>query len=215
MRRFTLRHTILAVAALAATTAGTTVAVAQLSGSDAADPLQRPNAVITQIDADQLAAFGVLRGESGAAADFTPAAADLVANGLGPDVGASAELSRRAGTASDGTPLFVVPGDGWLCLVSGDGGGGCNRTAEVLAGYGLTLQRHGDVVALQGIVPDGVSAVDVTGGADAAHLTATANVWSARLTFDPESVHWTGADGTAHDVPVSVPADLPTGPPPG
>lgn len=215
MRRSTLHRTAAAVTAAAVLGGGGAAAVAQLSGSEPAEPQARPNAIITEVDADQLAAFGVLRGESGAAADLTPEAAALVDTGLGPDVGASATLARDAGQAPDGTELYVVPGQGWLCLVTGDGGGGCNRTADVIAGYGLTLQRQGDLVAIAGLVPDGVSAVEIRGPDASAVVDVSANVWSGDVPFAPTSVRWTDADGPVHDIPVSVPADLPTGPPAG
>lgn len=215
---FSTRRGPLAVAAVVLALVGcSAVAVAQLSGADAADPLQRPNTAITAVEADQAASFAVLRGDAGSPATLSEAASGLVERGLGPDVGASATLARAAVQGVDGYDRYVVPGHGWICLVSADGHGGCNRTAAVASGYGLGAYRDGDVTVLEGLVPDGASAVEVVGGAGSAVLqvAAQANVWTARVTFTPASVRWTGADGVPHDVPVGQTPGGPVGPVPG
>lgn len=218
MRRhgiFTTRRARSAIAiSLCATAAGSAVAAAQLAGSDTADPEQRPNAELTAIQTAQSEDFAVLRGDAGSAATLSPAATALLSRVLTGDVGASAALARYARTGVDGEARYVVPGRGWICLVSDAGRGGCNRTAAVVEGYGMGAYRTGAGTVLEGVVPDGVSAVEVVGdGAASAQVSVQANVWTASVTFTPTAVRWIGADAVVHEVPVG-PVPAPGGPPP-
>jgi hypothetical protein len=194
---------------------GSAVAVAQLAGSDTADPGQRPNPELTAVQPEQAASFAVLRGEAGSSATLSSEAAALLSRQLTDDVGASDTLSRFARTGVDGEARYVVPGRGWICLVSAEGRGGCNRTPAVVDGYGLGAYRTGNATVLEGLVPDGVPAVEVTGaGGASSPATVQANVWTASVTFTPTAVRWTGADNVLHEVPVG-PVPEPGGPPPG
>jgi hypothetical protein len=217
MRRHLLKGA--ALLASAATLSGVAGASEALTPAAPAPP---PPAVphehaatpVTAADSAQLATLGVLR-RAAQAGDAVPERVRThVAEALGPDVGANADLARRALRTASGEDVYVIPGRGWVCLASSAGPAGCTPTDQVAAGYAVSLQRLvSGAVRIGGLVPDGVARVTVRGTAgETASAEVSGNAWRAELGFTPADVSWARAGAAEVSVPVYVPADdLPNG----
>jgi hypothetical protein len=204
---------VVAIASLAGS-AGATEALAPAAPAPpaAADPHVHAAQPVGAADSAQVAQLAVLR-RAGRSEDAVPESVRAtIANGLGPDVGANPGLARRALRTALGEDLYVVPGRGWVCLVSSGGPAGCTPTDQIAQGYAVTLQRVPSGIRLGGLVPDGVSTVTIRGAAgESATATADGNAWRADVAFEPASVAWTRA-GTSGEVsvPVYAPPPAPT-----
>ncbi|HWI72534.1 MAG TPA: hypothetical protein VNT55_11295, partial [Baekduia sp.] len=138
-----------------------------------------------------------------------------LAAGATPDLGANAALARRALSTALGEELYVVPGRGWVCLTSTAGAGMCTPTDQIAAGYAVGLQQIPSGYRLSGLVPDGVTRVEVRGAGGATAATeVSGNAWRADVAFAPARVAWTGGAGEV-SVPVFPPPQAPTAPPGG
>jgi hypothetical protein len=165
-------------------------------------------------DQSQLALLGVLRRDREPSDAVSAGTLSHVDATLGPDVGANPALARRALRTGFGEDLYVVPGRGWVCLASSDGPANCTPTDRLDQGYAVALQRIPSGFRLGGLVPDGVTQVQVRGAAgQTATVMAESNAWRADVGFEPSSVAWTRAgDASEVSVPVYVPAAAPTAP---
>lgn len=181
-----------------------------------ADPARRAATPVAAVDARQLAMLGVLRRPLAPGDDLPASAKAMIADGSGPDLGANPALARLALTTSLGEKLYVVPAQGWVCLTSSAGTGGCTPTDQVGEGYGVGLSGIPSGYRVAGLVPDGVSRVVVRGPTETATATATPanNAWQVDVTFEPTAVAWTGPAGEKI-VPVHVPPASDGAPPVG
>jgi hypothetical protein len=201
----TVRRSVIktvAVVAAAGSVAG--VAVAATSGSEPAVPPERSATVVTAVDADQAALLGALRRPATAADDLSAGARDTVARGSGPALGANPELGRLGLTTPLGEHLYLVPAQGWVCLVSSTSSESCTPTDQLAAGYAVGLRVIPSGYRLAGMVPDGVDQVDVRGSSTSVTVTVGENAWEADVAFAPTSVAWTGPAGE-QVVPVAPP----------
>jgi hypothetical protein len=132
--------------------------------AQADDPSAAPPTSTTPVPAThaQKTAFAVLdRAASTAdtANDLVTALADEAERGFAP------EDARVVGSTSDG-PIWLVPANGALCLAledTGDGSLGATcEPSEAVITRGITV---GDQATVYGLVPDGVTSVDVTDSA--------------------------------------------------
>jgi hypothetical protein len=180
----------------------------------AAVPGERSATPIGAVDERQSGELAVLR-RAATQADALPAALKaMIAAGSGPDLGANPALARLALTTRLGEKLYVVPAQGWVCLASAGGAGGCTPTDQIGEGYSVGLQPIPSGYRVQGIVPDGAGRVEVRGADAVATAQPSGNVWEADVTFEPKTVAWTGGEGEKV-VPVFVPSeDGPAAPPP-
>lgn len=127
--------------------------------------------------------------------------------------GSNGDLARESGAGPDGTRIFVVPGNGAVCVVadgsiSGQGdvaAGGCADLDDAAAGrfvhgtYGGPFSGAHEVLAY-GLVPDGVSTVELRNGAgEKLRVAVVGNVYAARIgAASPVTVHF---GDTAVEVP--------------
>jgi hypothetical protein len=128
--------------------------------------------------------------------DLVTRLADAAQRGFAPDD------ARVVGTAGAG-PIWLVPANGALCLAledSGDGSLGAScEPSEVVITRGVTV---GDGSTVYGLVPDGVTSVDVI---DDGNTTTTVDLDPGnsvyRLNTGPVTVTLDGPDGmTSFDV---------------
>jgi hypothetical protein len=129
-----------------------------------------------QVSSAQKAAFGVLRATKARAAETLPSdvehALDVTAAHL-PIVPSQV----RALVTADGTKLWLVPGDGELCVAAEDSAGlglVCAKEKQALTDGVALVQRSrtGGDDELYGVLPDGYSAIAATHDAAAADKTA-------------------------------------------
>lgn len=151
--------------------------------------------------------FGVLR-RARRASDAMPRSARVLAND--PDTpntsGSNGEHARDSGAGPKGTRIFVVPGNGAVCVVAdapepgGDGDiatGGCADLSDAEAGrfvhgtYGGPFSGSNEVLAY-GLVPDGVPSVVIENGVgNRRRVDVTGNVYAARIPDEaPVTVHF-------------------------
>jgi hypothetical protein len=190
---------ILGIVGLALSSAGVVLAVSTDGSSSppASDAhlITRPQPAAVQPGLARR--FGVLRRER-RASDAMPRSARVLAND--PDTpnttGSNGGLGRDSGAGPKGTRIFVVPGDGAVCVVADapePGGssdiatGGCADLSAAEAGtfvhgsYGGPFSAADEVLAY-GLVPDGVSAVAIENGAgEKRSVDVTGNVYAARI----------------------------------
>lgn len=190
--------------------AGTSSSPAPSPGMDVAQ--QTPMA--TSISTQQRAAFAVLRRDS-VGTDALPAStAEQVSNSLSVKRGGmNTGLARRA--AADAGTVWVVPGQGYTCLLIADvtaqpgatdvpaGSTGCMKDDDATAGkmvmseqYNATHPRHEFVV---GLVPDGVEqATAQLSDGSAQTLAVHDNVYTADfIGVTADTVSFTAPNGDA------------------
>ena len=138
--------------------------------------------------------------------DALPAPQDRDRDPVARATGANPALARRVSFGALGD-AWVIPADGGICLQSQ--GGGCDLDVDghppyiQMLGGGLD---HPGVYHITGVVPDGVSTVDLhlyDGTTDA--LTVSQNVYMADVTQGIASTTFTLANGTT----VTLPGDSP------
>ena len=202
------RRARLAAAALlgGVLTAAASAAVAA-SSADTSAPLLDPQAPVSAAQSDQTSSFGVLRGAQ--------APVDAFAGSAQPAGGANPQLARSVAVPTSALStgrVWVVPGNGVLCLRVIDPAGGegwtCSTTAAARAG-GLvgtiahSLDGGGPVFAF-GLVPDGVGKVTIDGpGGAATTLSVSNNVYATTVAATPVSVRFSAAGGEVATVPLT------------
>jgi hypothetical protein len=138
--------------------------------SEAASQPAKQVAAISAVQPEQRAAFGLLRG----APEELPGTvkAMLASEGHGLNFG----LAQKATPAGSPNPVWVTPGDDWICVfveLEGSGATSCDTTAGAVSnGVDLALAApagDGEAAGIQstvGIVPDDVEAVRFPGNAN-------------------------------------------------
>lgn len=164
---------------------------------------------VASADAAQRRAFGILRRTRSSGDALTGEGARVVAMGAQSAVAANPSLSQDALTTPSGTTLWVVPGDGAVCLVSSAGSDMCNTTEQAQAGYVAGVEPVGlSGYRVQGMVPDGVTGTTLELADGSTRRTdVTANVYAFEIPgdgLDIRAVSWSDEDGV-HRIPLGVP----------
>jgi len=175
------------VAALAIAAVGGPVAVTLAQADDPPPPAPPTSTVPVAATSEQKDAFAVL--------DRSPNAADE-ANGLIVQLAAAASRgfdadgARVVGATATG-PIWLVPANGALCLAledtSDDSVGASCEPSDAVITRGITV---GDGTTVYGLVPDGVTAVDVT---DDNNTTTTVEISSGTSVYALDTGHVTVA----------------------
>ena len=206
----------------AALTAGLIYAAAALSQSDppvsnlpATPPVAQLERETAQAVVPELAgSFGVLRRAAtardrlptGLATMVTSAPSDLTKSGQ-TKLGANVALSRRVAGTPEGGAVYVVPGNGSLCIATirpeGRGLSCATELDEVLReGINQTQAaiRGVDGRRISGVVPDGIVGVRIVRAADLpVEVAVTENGFSADVSGEPTSLEYIGASGAVVD----------------
>jgi hypothetical protein len=152
-------------------------------------------APVSAVQPEQRAAFGLLRGASEELPGTVKAM--LASEGHGLNFG----LAQNATPAGAPNPVWVIPGDDWICVfveLEGSGAASCDTT-EGAVGNGIDLAvaapaGDGEAAGIQstvGIVPDDVEAVRFPGnarGPEKASLDGNAYYVSGGSQGQPELV---------------------------
>lgn len=137
-----------------------------------------------------------------------------------PESGANAALSRLARRSPSGMPMYVIPSQEGLCVLTvGGSQRGC-VTAEAIEGGETTeavLCEPGALPAneieISGILPDGVTqSVVMLSNGETAPLNVIGNVYVANFPRSgplPVAIDWM-ANGTRHSADAHVPAGVST-----
>lgn len=148
--------------------------------------------------------FGVLRRAQGPG-DAVPAeAARVIGEGDAAFFGANPRLARFAQRTASAS-LYLVPANGHVCLVSVTAAGSgmtCSSVDQAAAGYLIQTERVGaEGVRVQGVMPDGVEKVKVTGNRDSEGVVQ-GNAYSVDFSENPGDLTWTGTNGAPHRLAV-------------
>jgi hypothetical protein len=199
-RRALRRSPWIALAAAALAALATLGAVR--SGADATSDV-RAAAAPTASSHDPAARFGILR-RPATGNDAMPSQVASTVTGasrIGPDTG----LARRAAAPASAGALWAVPAATGLCVARYADVVAeqmCASTEDAVAGLmiattgGRAAGLPDDQRLLYGIVPDGVSAVDLTlADGTKTRLAVTDNTFTARIAPVAGTVAWDGPDG--------------------
>jgi hypothetical protein len=155
---------------------------APLTGGGGAGETKQP---VASVPGDLESSFGVFRRPRGAHDVLPRSAAAFPATEPSP-TGENTRYSRRAATLPAGGALYVVPGDGAVCvfLAAAPGGsGGCGPTGRAIRGE-WTHASAGSAVGLgagdqviYGLSPDGVDNVRVDVDGNRRTVVVEDNVW--------------------------------------
>jgi hypothetical protein len=150
---------------------------------------------VSEIDADQLSAFGILR-RSRVDSDRTPEERwGAYKTGMVGRLGLNPALSRRAST--DIGDVWVIPGNGFICL---DVGGGCCNPSNAARERGMvtwTSGRSKDSSIVHGLVPDGVQEVVLTAiDGTTKTMAVEDNVYGTEMDGVFTSLRFAGPNGT-------------------
>jgi hypothetical protein len=169
-------------------------APAESAGEAASRPAEQV-APISAVQPEQRAAFGLLRGGSEELPGTVKAM--LASEGHGLNFG----LAQNATPAGSPNPVWVIPGDDWICVfveLERSGAASCDTTAGAVDnGIDLAVAApadDGEAAAIQstvGIVPDDVEAVRFPGsahGPEEASLNGNAYYVSGGSQVQPELV---------------------------
>jgi len=138
--------------------------------------------------------FGALARARGASDTLPQYAAETVGADFALPFGANPALSRRVLVRS-GTVMYVVPGRGFVCLVTQAGVGSCVSAADAVAGKFFVLEQgqgvpRGDT-RLYGFVPNGVRTVSLsTVHGPTVHVQVRDNAWLLETHRLPASIRW-------------------------
>jgi hypothetical protein len=206
------RHSAILLGALACVATGALAMGALGAGADSPQPAIAPGgqAPVAEASADQRANFAALRRGRVVSDGLPQSAVTVVDRGPGPRLGVNGELSRRVFSRSDGWATYLAPGHDWLCLLTSDGGGACNRTDEALHGYLLLAQQVApNSLRVVGALPDGAKDVIVT-AADGVRtaVSVEANAFQTDLPTAGGEVAWRDGSGADRTVPIpGLPAE--------
>jgi hypothetical protein len=184
-----------AALALAALGGPAIVTLAQADDPPAAPPTSTTPVPATHPQKTAFAVLDRVASTADTANGLVTALADRAQRGFAP------QDARVVGSTSDG-PIWLVPANGALCLaledtVDGSLGASCEPSETVIT-RGITV---GDQTTVYGLVPDGVTSVDVTDGGnttttvdlvpgdsvyrlDTGHVTATVDGPHGMASFD-------------------------------
>jgi hypothetical protein len=207
---------LLPLATLAA--AGIVAGGVAVAGESAAPPQDTPPLAISSTgyaspvqsaDDNQRRSFGILRRTRTSKDELTGEGARIVATGAQPAVAANPDLSQNALTTPSGATVWVVPGNGSLCLVSSAGTDMCNTTEAGQAGYVAGVEPVGlSGYRVQGMAPDGVTSTTLELADGTTQRTdVQANVYAFEIPGDGSdirAVSWSDANGV-HRIPLGIP----------
>jgi hypothetical protein len=186
------RFAALAVAGVVVSVCGVTWASAQngspaaptvtVATSDTSTSAPAPLDEVTAVDAQQAAAFSILKRAPAVGARVSPGAARA---------GANPALVRTA-TAADGERVSVIPANGQLCLADSHQST-CNATSEAVRGFVVESEFCGPWLQpghtrIIGLVPDGVNSVTVATSAAPINVPVQNNVYVLDTASSPSSV---------------------------
>jgi hypothetical protein len=152
-----------------------------------------PTPVVRRADVLQRRAFSLFRKPRSADASAAPRM-----GGASERFGANPTLARAVDVPGQSKPAWVTPGNGALCLsVAGEHGyysGTCSATERIIAKglFTATLNFADDSTTVAGLVPDGVTSVEVI-LRDRSRVRAEVvqNVWVTTV-IAPAAVDFTG-----------------------
>ena len=203
------------VGAIAAVTALASSPPGGTGGSESSGPGQaQPAGGVAAPDAEQLAAFGAFRRGATPVDQRVAHDQDALKTLQGAQASAQANPSlARNVYASEAGSVFLVPGDGNLCLlVSGNAFGRvatCATNAQAIAGglgfvyYSTAPSGQVSDFTIAGVLPDGardVQIVDEAGNATPVPLSQDNGYWAA--TASAAKMTWRSADGTPQTLPL-------------
>jgi hypothetical protein len=166
-----------------------------------APPPRGKRAPIKAVPKAEASQFGALR-SGRSAEDDLPAAVRAAISGAGQwsgnSWGANFALARRVDAAAGGTPVYLVPADGYVCAVFAGSPAAfdCRSTSAASAGELLTTIEGSRAEEIVGVVPDGVSAVTVqsqSGSTDS--VPVRDNVYKTK-TSNARSIEFNGPGGS-------------------
>jgi hypothetical protein len=126
------------------------------------------------------------------------------------------ELARKAATSLSGHGIYVIPGNGWVCVTGVDVGNSCTPADQLNeARPQLSVAQCGPIpqgqIAISGIAPDGVNGLGVTRAGTQTPITVTNNVFFALFSVGadigvPDSMTWQDAKGNPGTLSLQLPA---------
>lgn len=124
-------------------------------------------------------------------------------------------LARKALTSSLGHAIYVVPGNGWICVTGVDVGNSCDPVNQLdTAAPQLSVAQCGPIpqgqIALSGIAPDEISELAVLRGGQQTPITITNNVFFALVPVGPDvgvpdALRWKDPSGAARSLSLQLP----------
>jgi hypothetical protein len=173
----------------------------------AGEPMSTSRPQARGVGADAARDFAVLRRGRRAGDTLSAQAAATIGEGEANFMGANPGLSRLALRDPDGVSIYALPGDESICMVStGPAGSGltCTSPAQAAAGYLIQTEHAGSRGSrVQGLLPDGVEEVTVTGsGAAGATTEVTGNAYSVKLDGSPGNLQFKTRDGAQRSIAV-------------
>jgi len=149
--------------------------------------------------------LGVLA-RPGASTDLLPPSLSHIPPFFVSRYGITAASARKVGPHA-----WLIPGSSGACLMEDYGdkgaGGGCGPTASVLAGKlaGVTtFSKPASTFHVSAVIPDGATSIKVhVAGGGIVDATTSTNFVGMTVQDDPSSLSYTGADGSAHQVPLA------------
>lgn len=171
----------LAIAAVGGVGGSQIITLAQADDPPPAPPTSTEAVPATQAQKTAFAVLGQAPSTADTANDLVTQLADQAQRGFAPDD------ARVVGSTATG-PIWLVPANGALCLAledTSDGslGASCEPSGTVIT-RGITV---GDGTTVYGLVPDGVTTVDVTDGTSATTTVGIAS-GSSMYTLDTGDV---------------------------
>jgi hypothetical protein len=221
MRILKHSYAVVVVGTIAATVA-TSIAVGAVGGGGEPYSNNPPGTVIPvppsrpqapAISNKQAAAFAVMRGPA-RAKDLAPAAASrFVAAGLAKRYGVNSALARHGASAGAAGDVYLISGNGVLCLITvltPGTGGGCVEDDAAAVGHLVgtdswqTAVGAPEHVVVSGAVPDGIDTVTIkTADGATTDVAVQDNAYAHELIGKvPDTVSWKAADGSTHSEPI-------------
>jgi hypothetical protein len=186
--------------------------IATASGSPSNASLAAAPSVVTgpvqRVDSALADRFAVLRSAPGSEAP-SEVRDDFAASPLTKQLGLNIDLAHGVLTAASSIPVWIVPGEGSVCMWIKDpvdgAGISCDPTSKILqSGLLITLIRPGDPhITIAGLVPDGVNSVQLQDARSSDRIATqggtfgATNIEATDVAFD--------LDGSTHTVPLVRP----------
>lgn len=156
---------------------------------------------VRSVSSRQLERFEALRTS---AVELPAVVRDAIAYGPQQRFRVNPDLARPAGRDAAGIEMFLVPGDGVLCLASADGRASCAPDAAAEAGLLVVATATPDGrMLLRGVLPDGAHDVRVIDGAGTHAVEVSRNLYSVVLdNQQAPTVRFTDSQGRTHELPL-------------